>query len=297
MIKKCKLYINMICKIIKKEVVDLADYKASYNDVANTYDCWVEEMGRFTDHIIKPQYVCENISNRNGKRPIKVLDFACGTGYISRKLLLSSVMCEITAVDISDKMLEVCKDLSLQGVNVINMDGMTFLENTTEQFDMIICGWALPYFPHKKLLKNFRSILKEDGVIGVIANSKGTLDKMEEIFLSVMETNLEEVVKPMNITFDLPNGEKGLKKWFEKQGFYPLELHEGERVFSFDTGEALLDWLNQTGVMAGTKMIFKDYDQVKEQLIEEIEELKYDDGKYSINHKFVYGIFNSRGTT
>jgi ubiquinone/menaquinone biosynthesis C-methylase UbiE len=285
----------MICKIVKKEVVDLADYKASYNDVAGTYEYWVEEMGRFTDHIIKPQLICEKIDN--GNEPIKVLDFACGTGYISRKLLLSSIPCEITAVDLSEKMLEVCNDLSLQGVNLIHMDGMTFLENTTEQYDLILCGWALPYFSHEKLFKNFGRVLKKDGVIGVIANSRGTLDKMEKIFLKVMEKNPHEVSKPMNIAFNLPNGEKGLKQWFEKQGFYPLELHEGERVFSFDTGEALLDWLNQTGVMAGSKMIFKDYDQIKEQLIEEIEKLKYDDGKYSINHKFVYGIFNSRGTT
>ena len=285
---------NMIYKIIKKEVVDLDDYRASYNDVADTYGCWVEKMGRFTDHIIKPHLVCEKIDN--DKEPIKVLDFACGTGYISRKLLLSSISCEITAVDLSDKMLEVCNDLSLQGVNLIHMDGMTFLENTTEQYDMILCGWALPYFSHEKLLKNFGRVLKKDGIIGVIANSKGTLDKMEKIFLKVMEKNPQEVNKPMNITFNLPNGEKGLKRWFELQGFYPLELHEDESVFSFDTGEALLDWLNQTGVMAGTKMIFKDYDQVKEQLIEEIEKLKYDNGKYNINHKFVYGLFNARGT-
>ena len=284
---------NMIYKIMKKEVVDVADYKASYNDVASTYECWVEKMGKFTDYIIKPQYVCEKINNKN--EPIKVLDFACGTGYISRKLLLSSVPCEITAVDLSDKMLEVCNDLSLQGVDLINMDGMTFLENTSEQFDMILCGWALPYFSHNKLLNNFGKVLKKDGVIGIIANSKGTLDEMERIFLKVMETNPQEVNKPMNIAFNLPNGEKGLKQWFEKQGFYPLELYEGERVFSFDTGEALLDWLNQTGVMAGTKMIFKDYDKVKGQLIEEIKKLKYDNGKYNINHKFVYGIFTQGG--
>ena len=255
MIKKCRFYMNMIHKIMKKEVVDVADYKASYNDVAGTYGCWVEKMGRFTDHIIKTHLICEKINN--GKKPIKVLDFACGTGYISRKLLLSSVPCEITAVDLSDKMLEVCSDLSLQGVELIHMDGMMFLENTTEQFDLILCGWALPYFSHKKLLKNFGRVLKKDGVIGVIANSKGTLDKMEKIFLKVMETNPHEVNKPMNITFDLPNGERGLKQWFEQQGFFPLEIYEGESIFSFDTGEALLDWLNQTGVMAGTKMIFK----------------------------------------
>jgi len=294
MIKKSKFYMNMIYKMMKKEVVDVADYKASYNDVASTYECWVEKMGRFTDHIIKPQYVCEKINNK--KEPIKVLDFACGTGYISRKLLLSSVVCEITAVDLSEKMLEVCNDLSLQGVNLIHMDGMTFLENTTEQFDMILCGWALPYFQHKNLLKNFRKVLKKDGVIGIIANSKGTLEKMEKIFLKVMETNPQEVNKPMNIAFNLPDGEKGLKRWFEQQGFYPIELNEGESIFSFDTGEALLGWLNQTGVMAGTKMIFKDYDKIKEQLIEEIKKLKYENGKYKINHKFVYGLFSSRGT-
>ena len=40
----------------------------------------------------------------------------------------------------------------------------------------------------------------------------------------------------------------------------------------------------------------EDYDKIKEQLIEEIKKLKYENGKYKINHKFVYGLFSSRGT-
>ncbi|SET76033.1 Methyltransferase domain-containing protein [Natronincola peptidivorans] len=288
MINKLKLYGNMLPKILRKEVVNNLDYRASYNDAASTYGCWLEKMGGFTDNIIKPHYMPP-------KKTVKILDFACGTGYISRKLIEMGIPCEITVVDLSEKMLEACADLSQRGVKLVHMDGLDFLESTDETFDMIYCGWALPYFQHKVLLKNFMKVLNTGGIVGVIANSKGTLSKMEEIFLSVMEEDVENVKKPMDIRFNLPNGQEGLRKWFEGQGFSTLEIDEGEAVFSFNRPEQLLEWLNKTGALAGTMMIFDSYERAKPNLIKEITKQKLQQDQYVINHKFVYGIFRYGG--
>ncbi|SMP72161.1 class I SAM-dependent methyltransferase [Anoxynatronum buryatiense] len=292
MIRKSRFYSKMIFKILKKEVVNQDDYRASYNEVASTYQDWIAQMGRFTDRIIKPAILLNKTTSRV---PVRVLDFACGTGYISRKVIEMDLPCEITAVDISERMLEHCADLSDKGVKLVNMEGGAFLNETKETFDVILCGWALPYFQHKVLLKQFREKLSEGGVVGVIANSKGTLHKMEEIFLRVMAENPGNVRKPMNIALQLPKGTEGLECWFRYHGFVPVEIDEGEVTFSFDTPEDLLAWLNQTGALAGTMQIFDNYEKVKRDILREIKKEKYRERHYEINHKYVYGIFRNGG--
>ncbi len=71
----------------------------------------------------------------------------------------------------------------------------------------------------------------------------------------------------------------------------PLELEEEEVIFSFDTAKDLHNWVVKTGAIAGTAKIFKDYNVIEENIIKEIEKEKLENGNYTINHKFIYGIF------
>lgn len=284
MFEKLKFYMGTGYKIIKKDVIDNKDYQKEYNKVSSTYSRWLNEMGKHTDKIIKPEYVSKD--NR-----LKILDFACGTGYISKSLMEKSINCEITAVDLSDKMLEHLKNLDDVRIKTVNCDGIEFLKNTNEMYDAIFFGWALSYFNYRELFKLFRRVLKPGGIIGIITNTLGTLSRVESIFMKVMAENPREVIKPMNIRFNLPRGKDGLIKWFEAYGFEPIEAEEGEVKVLFDSPELLLKWLNETGAAAGTACIFKDYDLIRDKLLEEIGKEKYKNGKYEINHRFAYGIF------
>ncbi|PKM50283.1 MAG: hypothetical protein CVV02_12390 [Firmicutes bacterium HGW-Firmicutes-7] len=291
MIKKINLYIRMIYKIVKNEVIGNFEYKAAYNDVAMTYQSWLEKMGQHTEKIINPKY----LESKSQNEKIRILDFACGTGYISRKIIDLGIPCEITAVDLSDKMLEACADLAEQGVKIMNIDGLDFLNNTTQKFDVILCGWALPYFQHKELIEKFQRVLSNHGIVGVISNCKGTLDRIEKIFLNVMEEDIENVNKPMNISFNLPKGKATLIKWFARSGFKTLEAGEGETIFSFEDPKKLLEWLSMTGALAGSTHIFNNYELAKNQILNKIKYEKYKDDQYYINHKFVYGLFQNGG--
>jgi ubiquinone/menaquinone biosynthesis C-methylase UbiE len=271
-------------KLFRKDVIDKIDYKNEYNRVSTTYNNWLSVMGQYTDKIIKSQYLSKNSK-------LKILDFACGTGYITRRILEKNLDCDITAVDYSDEMLEKLKDIKNNRVELINSDGLEFLKNTKISYDVIYFGWALSYFNHRELFELFKKVLKPGGTICIITNVKGTLAGIERIFLKVMLRNAEKVVKPMDIKFNLPEGSKGLVKWFSKYGFEPLEVDRGEVVMSFDEPEELLSWLNNTGASAGTGSIFTDYSSVKPSLIEEIRKSKCVNGKYEINHSFAYGIF------
>lgn len=290
MLNKLVFYTKMGYKLLKREVVNKKDYVKEYDKVAETYKYWLREMGKYTDRIINSKHILEI------KEP-KILDFACGTGYITRSLLEKDFKGEITAVDFSESMLKEWRETLEQGVNlehrvnVVNADGIEFLKNTEQRFDIIFFGWALSYFNYKELFSLFNKVLNKGGIVAIITNTQGTLYRMEQIFLKVMKENSEEIVKPMDIRFNLPKGKLGLVKWFEQYGFEALETEEDEVEFLFNKPEELLEWLNKTGALAGTAQIFKNYDGVKDKIIEEIKGEKYKEGRYSINHKFAYGIF------
>lgn len=286
---KLKFYFKLAIMLLTKKVINKDHYKVAYDEVAQTYEIWLREMGQHINGIIRPELFAERSS-------LKILDFACGTGHISREILNKGIDCEIVAVDISENMLEKCKDLQAKGVSLVNEDGFTYLNKVKKQkqkFDIIFCGWAMPYFEQGELIKLFKSVLKKDGYIAVIANSQGTLDKIEEIFLTVMEKNPEQIQRPMDIRFNLPKGEKGLRRWFAKNGLHTVYIGQGEQSFVFKTPEELLEWLNKSGALAGTKQIFKNYEHIKEDLIHEIKRQKHNVDGYQINHKFVYGIFSN----
>ncbi|WP_055665844.1 class I SAM-dependent methyltransferase [Desnuesiella massiliensis] len=290
MLNKLVFYTKMGYKLLKREVVNKKDYVKEYNKVAETYKYWLREMGKYTDRIINSKHILEI-------KESKILDFACGTGYITRSLLEKDFKGEITAVDFSENMLKEWRETLEQGVNlghrvnVVHADGIEFLKNTEQRFDIIFFGWALSYFNYKELFSLFNKVLNKGGVVAIITNTQGTLYRMEQIFLKVMKENSEEIIKPMDIRFNLPKGSLGLIRWFKQYGFEALETEENEVEFLFNKPEELLEWLNKTGALAGTAQIFRNYDMVKDKIVEEIKGEKCKEGRYSINHKFAYGIF------
>ncbi|WP_160689877.1 class I SAM-dependent methyltransferase [Clostridium sp. C2-6-12] len=284
MINKILFYSKIGYKLLKKEVVNQDDYRVEYDKISDTYGYWLNEMGRYSDNIINSKYI-------DTDKELKILDFACGTGYITKALLNKFEKYKITAVDQSSKMLEKFKAIDDNRVTIIKSDGIEFLKNSNEEFDIIFFGWALSYFNHNELLKLFNGVLKKQGILAIITNVDGTLDKIEKIFLDVMSEKQNEVIKPMDIKLNLPKGKEGLVKWCNQYGFKALETGEGEVFFSFKKPEELLEWLNITGAAAGTRKIFKDYNEVKPFIVEKIKKEKYKNGVYEINHKFAYGVF------
>lgn len=284
MINRFKLYLKLGKSFLKNKVVTGEEYGEEYNNIAQTYNYWCEIMGKHVDKIIKSEYIIQKES------PI-IIDLACGTGYITRKILSNDFKGYIEGVDISRKMIEKCWDIEGDNVKFICKDAIKYLYERKEKAHAIYCGWALPYLDHREFLKSADKVLYNDGIIGVIANCKGTLEGIEKIYLEVMEENIDEVIKPMDARLRLPRGTGELERWFRKYNFYPLEIGEGEEIVRYDTPEELYDWLCKTGVLAGTNKIFKDMDKIHGAVVEKLRQRKYNRGKYIVNHKFVYGIF------
>lgn len=285
MLKKLRLLVKMGRCLLADQIIDQNDYQLEYNKIAATYPFWTDRMGKHVDHILLEQYLPQ-------KDNLQVLDLACGRGYITQRLLEINPTIKVTGVDISKEMIHYC-NATVQNHRAIFLvaDAYDFLNTTTEKYDAIYCGWALPYLNHKELFTGFNRVLKKDGIVGIISNSKGTLTGIEEIFLEVMADYVDQVERIMDIRFKLPAGRKGLVDWLKKYQFTPVIMGSGEEIVCYETPQELYDWLFKTGALAGTGQIFREQQQIRDVIIQKIGERKEKDGKYEINHKFVYGIF------
>tara|TARA_Y100000310_G_scaffold153901_1_gene153462 strand:+ start:26267 stop:26848 length:582 start_codon:yes stop_codon:yes gene_type:complete len=97
----------------------------------------------------------------NGK---KVLDLGCGAGEHS--LFFKEKGLEITAIDLSERMIELCKD---KGINAQVMD-IENLEYADQSFDGIWAVTSLLHIPKEglsKVISKLNAILKSEGILYV----------------------------------------------------------------------------------------------------------------------------------
>ena len=286
--RKIHTYLKMVFLYLTKRIVRREDYREEYNIAASTYHIWLNKMNKHTNTILK-------IDHLKNKKNIHILDFACGTGYISGYVLseLKDATVKITAVDISDKMIELAKDKILDSrCSLIVQDGTDFLlGEEDEKYDAIFCGYALPYFNQKKVIKEFHRILKKDGTAHFITNCKGTLKGIDEIYIDTMKEYPSSLNKIMEIRYQLPNNQNEIKSWFKRRQFSTIFLDTVEEKVSFSSPEDLYNWLKNTGAIAGTGHIFTEDEKIVESIIDKIKNRCYYEDKYWINHKFIQGIF------
>ncbi len=287
-IKSLFSYLKIIFLYLTGKSVKAQDYKNEYNIVAPTYQNWLNRMKKYTDQIIRT----DMIINKEG--PL-ILDFACGTGYITDVLLkeLPSKSVKIVAVDISDKMVEIAKsNITDKRCEFIVQDGNLFLQDESdEKYDAIYCGYALPYFNHKKVIKHFYRILKKGGTTHFILNCKGTLEGIHEIYINTMKKHPSEIAKILEISYQLPKDENDIRSWFENHSFQTLFTNTVEEFVSFNKAEDLYLWLKQTGALAGTGCFFTDNNEIEKEIIDEIVKKYYSQKSYIINHRFILAIF------
>ena len=95
----------------------------------------------------------------------------------------------------------------------------------------------------------------------------------------------------MKIVFDLPKNERNFESWFKKYTYESIFLKTVNEEVYFSTPEDLYNWLKNTGAIAGTGKIFSDSKDISKLMIEKVEKILCKNNKYSINHKFIQGVF------
>ena len=180
----------------------------------------------------------------NIKKGNMVLDLACGTGVVTKKIrqkignsgLVIGGDTSISAIRIAKKWNE--KKFNLDFVNV---DAENFY--FSKKFDIITCQYALFFFPNSlKALKNMKTHLKKNGKLGITVHGAG--DKVP-FFSSILDAVTKII--PDYIPLGSPDldrfGTKGkLENVVKRAGFTKITIYDF--VFNFSPGTFENYWQN-----------------------------------------------------
>lgn len=119
-----------------------ADTIAAYNATAEIYDSTIGQMENYN------QTYTSYISGLPMKGSL--LDLACGSGVISRKIKIARPLLKITGVDFSEGMLSIARKTVPDGV-FIEADICTWKPDRS--FDGIVLGFGLPYLDDEESVK------------------------------------------------------------------------------------------------------------------------------------------------
>jgi len=117
------------------------------------------------------------------KKSDSVLDLACGTGLVTKKLLDKvGKSGQIYAIDSSESAIKIAKRWigSAKNLHFIRADAEKVQFNT--KFNVITCQYALFFFPNEqKVLRNMRRFLKKDGRITLAVHGKYNVPYFDSI--------------------------------------------------------------------------------------------------------------------
>jgi ubiquinone/menaquinone biosynthesis C-methylase UbiE len=225
---------------LKKESKDIK-YKQRtimvWNEVAPYYHKrWAKnEIGPFnvTNELIK------NAKIKSGQ---KVLDLACGTGLVTKKILNKiGRNGEVYGIDSSNSALKIAKKWvgNKKNVHFVRGDAETIQFNT--KFDVITCQFALFFFPNEQMvLKNMKKILKKNGIIALSIHGKYNVPYFDSI-LNPIKKFIPDYL-PQYPEMDRFGTKEIFKQTLSKTGFQKIIVKK--MIFQYSPGEFSDYWSN-----------------------------------------------------
>jgi ubiquinone/menaquinone biosynthesis C-methylase UbiE len=166
----------------------------------------------------------------------KVLDLACGTGVVTKKIREKvGSLGYVVGGDTSITAIKTAKKWNGSQLNLdfVNIDAENF--NFSKQFDIITCQYALFFFPNaQKALKNIKKNLKKSGKIGITVH--GAAEKVpffNSIFDAVTEF-IPDYSPPGSPDLDRFGTKSSLTDEVKKAGFSKITVKNF--VFRFNPG-------------------------------------------------------------
>jgi ubiquinone/menaquinone biosynthesis C-methylase UbiE len=214
------------------------------------------------------------IESLNIKKASTVLDLACGTGVVTKKIqdkIGSSGY--VVGIDTSTTAIKIAKKWNKNKVNVnfVNVDAEKF--SFSKRFDVITCQYALFFFPNaQKALKNMRNSLKKSGKIGISVHGKKENVPFFSSILDSVTQFIPDYVPPNSPDLDRFGTKSSLSNEIKKAGFSNIVVKEF--IFHFSPGKFEDYWKNYIKYIAKPlkeKLNALDYSKKKElkQLVKE----------------------------
>ena len=162
---------------------------------------------------------------------MEILDIACGKGATTFPLAERlNGNGKIYAIDISDSMIEECKQrLNKEKINNIEFSVMDIekLEFEDDSMDLVVCGFGLFFLPDiEKGLKEIKRVLKKDGMLVFSSwNGEYRLDWMYDLLAKYVPGFKNNSVKNTgNMNVNDFNSISGLNKILNKTGFEKISI-------------------------------------------------------------------------
>lgn len=180
----------------------------------------------------------------NIKKGDRILDLACGTGVVTKKIIQKvGNSGYVIGGDSSAKAIKIAKKWNPNKSNLdfVNVDAENFY--FSKKFDIITCQYALFFFPNAlKALKNMKNHLKKDGKLGITVH--GTADRVP--FFSSIFGAVTKII-PDYVPIGSPDldrfGTNGsLENVVKKAGFKKIFINNF--VFNFSPGTFENYWQN-----------------------------------------------------
>ena len=142
----------------------------------------IRAMEQWTDDLIR---------QANCKDGDRVLDVACGTGFVTMRINeVSGVNCKLTGLDVNEGMLNAAR--KNPGVDW-QLGSATAMPFPDASFDVVLCQQGLQYFPDRQVAMNeIARVLAPGGRVAL--NVWGTMDR--QVFFAVLVEACAEFIGP-----------------------------------------------------------------------------------------------------
>jgi ubiquinone/menaquinone biosynthesis C-methylase UbiE len=184
------------------------------------------------------------IESLNIKKANTVLDLACGTGVVTKKIQNRiGISGYVVGIDTSITAIKIAKKWNKNKVNVnfVNVDAEKF--SFSKRFDVITCQYALFFFPNaQKALKNMRNSLKKSGKIGISVHGKKENVPFFSSILDSVTQFIPDYIPPNSPDLDRFGTKSSLSNEIKKAGFSNIIVKEF--IFHFSPGKFEDYWKN-----------------------------------------------------
>ncbi len=208
-----------------------------WNEVAPFYH------KRWARDEIGPFYVTKKLLELSKiKKGNSVLDLACGTGLVTKKILKKiGGDGDVFGIDISDSALKIAKKWvgAKKNVHFVRGDAETIQLNT--KFDVITCQFALFFFPNEqKVLRNMKKLLKKNGTIAMTVHGKNNVPYFDSI-LNPIKKFIPDYL-PVYPEMDRFGTKETFKRAISKTGFQRIVIRK--ITFQYSPGKFSDYWSN-----------------------------------------------------
>ncbi|MBM4142849.1 MAG: methyltransferase domain-containing protein [Lentisphaerae bacterium] len=289
-----RFYLRVLRLLAARRVVSAEDIARGYDRISAGYD------DSFTSHVAPHSLrMVARLGVRDGDR---VMDLGAGTGTLTLALARAvGPRGEVVCVDRSRGMLETAagkaRAAALNNIRFVEKDMLEAISAApAATLDAVTCGWALGYADAPTLLAAAAGRLKPGGALGIIENTRDTLDAIRRAALEVARRHPGRVQTIMDLHFRLPRGARRLRRWFEGAGLSVREVWEGRVNRRFATGGEALEWVLRTGAGVGFNRMMSDDIRATcdAEFAAILEREARQDGVIEVAHRYVAGTAEKR---